>query len=91
MLDLDYRLTQLQGSVHAMRVSEGHARFVARRTRDLSLEEATFVDATVAYLAQALLAMGDTSTLDRRRVKAVLILANPSKAVRIIQAYLAWQ
>ena len=35
------------------------------------------IDATVAYLAQALLALGDTSSLDQRRVKAVLIMANP--------------
>jgi hypothetical protein len=49
------------------------------------------IDATVAYLARALLAMGDTSTLDQRRVKAVLILANPTQAVQILQAYAAWQ
>ncbi len=48
------------------------------------------IDATVAYLARALLAMGDTSTLDQRRVKAVLIMANPTQAVKILHAYAAW-
>ena len=49
------------------------------------------IDATVAYLARALLAMGDTSNLDVRRTKAVLIMANPTQAVKILQAYAAWQ
>jgi hypothetical protein len=49
------------------------------------------IDATVAYFAQALLAMGDDSTLDQRRVKAVLIMANPAQAVKILAAYTAWQ
>ena len=45
------------------------------------------IDATVAYLARALLALGDTSSLDDRRVKAVLIMANPTQAVQILQAF----
>ena len=49
------------------------------------------IDATVAYLARALLAMGDTSNLDVRRTKAVLIMANPTQAVKILQAYAKWQ
>lgn len=48
------------------------------------------IDATVAYLAKALLAMGDTSSLDTRRVKAVLIMANPTQAVQILHAYTTW-
>ena len=49
------------------------------------------IDATVAYIAQALLTMGDTSNLDTRRVKALLIMANPTQAVKILQAYANWQ
>ena len=48
------------------------------------------IDATVAYLARVLLAMGDTTTLDQRRVKAVLILANPVQAVKILTAHQQW-
>ncbi len=49
------------------------------------------LDATVAYLAQALLDFGDTTTLDERRVKAVLILANPTQAVHVLRAYATWR
>ena len=45
------------------------------------------LDATVAHLAQALLDLGDDSPLDQRRVKAILILANPTEAVALMQAY----
>ncbi len=48
------------------------------------------LDATVAFVAQALLTMGDASTLDQRRVKAMLILANPTQAVKILAAYASW-
>jgi hypothetical protein len=162
VVDLKYRLPELWQGVLALEVPEGHARFVARKTRTLSAEEAgdvdvrvaasadgrlswsrfetlveasivaadpataeareqsaareTFakttrstehgmrgfyvradfatiarVDATVAYLAQVLLSMGDTTTLDQRRVKAVLIMANPAQAMQILTAYAAWQ
>jgi hypothetical protein len=47
------------------------------------------IDATVAYFAQVLMAMGDISSLDQRRVKAVLIMANPVQAVRILQAHVS--
>ncbi len=45
------------------------------------------IDATVAYLAEALLTMGDDTPLDLRRAKAVLIMANPTQAIKILQAY----
>ena len=48
------------------------------------------IDATVAYLARVLLTMGDTGTLDQRRVKAVLIMANPAQAVKILHAHALW-
>lgn len=161
VLDLEHRLPLHWTRVQALEVDEQHARFVARKTRDLSPEEAANVDAriaksadgrvswtrfetlveaaivaadpdaaaareqaaareafakttrstehgmrgfyvradfatiaridaTVAYLAQALLAMGDNTPLDQRRVKAVLIMANPTQAFRILAAYAAW-
>jgi hypothetical protein len=161
-LDLEYRLPQLWQGVQTLQISEGHARYVARKTRHLTAEEAasvdariapsadgrvawtrfetlveaaiiaadpdaaaareqaaardTFakatrstehgmrgfyvradfasiarIDATVAYLAQVLLTMGDTSNLDARRAKAVLIMANPTQAVKILHAHNAWQ
>ena len=150
------------GRVQALEVAEGHARHVARKTRNLTLEEAaqvdariapsadgrvswtrfetlveaaivaadpeaaaarehaaaretfakatrstehgmrgfyiradfatiTRIDATVAYLAQVLLTLGDTTSLDQRRAKAVLIMANPTQAVKILHAHHTWQ
>ena len=158
VLDLEFRLPRLWARAQALEVREGHARFVARKTRHLSPEEAAFVDArvaesadgrlswsrfeslveasiiaadpeaaaareeaaaretfarttrstehgmrgfyvrgdlatiarieaSVAYFAQTLLAMGDTSCLDVRRVKALLILSNPAHALRLLKAY----
>ena len=147
-LDLEYRLPLLWQGVQTLQVAEGHARYVARKTRNLTAEEAaqvdariapsadgrvswtrfetlveaaiiaadpeaavarehaaaretfakatrstehgmrgfyiradfatiTRIDATVAYLAQVLLTMGDTASLDQRRAKAVLIIGQP--------------
>lgn len=45
------------------------------------------IDATVAFLARALLVLGDGSTLDRRRVTAMLLMANPVQAIRVLQAF----
>ena len=162
VLDLQYRLPSLWARVQALEVAEGHARHVARKTRNLTLEEAaqvdariapsadgrvswtrfetlveaaivaadpeaaaarehaaaretfakatrstehgmrgfyiradfatiTRIDATVAYLAQVLLTLGDTTSLDQRRAKAVLIMANPTQAVKILHAHHTWQ
>lgn len=49
------------------------------------------LDATVAYVAEALRALGDEGTLDERRVKAVLVLANPTRAVDLLRTYAAWR
>lgn len=160
-LDLAYRLPQLYRRVLALEVKESYARHVARRTRDLTPEQAAYVDsrvvesadgripwsrfealvegaiaaadpeataereerarrdqhanptrstedgmrgfhirapfpiiarldATIAYLADALEALGDDTPLDQRRVLAVLILANPPQAVQLLQEYAAW-
>ena len=47
------------------------------------------LDATVAYLAEALREFGDADPLDLRRVKALLVLANPTVAVELLAAYRA--
>jgi hypothetical protein len=160
-LDLHFRLPGLGARVLALEVRAGHARYVARKTRDLTADQAAEVDAavaevadgrlhwsrfedvvaaaivaadpeaarrreaeaaqaqfatpthsddhgmrgfyvradfatiaridaTVAYLADALAALGDRGSLDDRRVKAVLVMANPTRAVELLRAYAAW-
>jgi Domain of unknown function (DUF222) len=161
-LDILIRLPRLWARVEALEVKASYARFVARRTRDLEIEQAAHVDArvaesadgrvpwsrfedlveaavkaadpvaaatrernaagrqfaeptrstedgmrgfyircafpiiarldaTVEYLADALAALGDTDDRDARRVKAVLILANPDQAVQLLTAYQEWR
>jgi hypothetical protein len=46
----------------------------------------TRIDATIAYLAAALQTLGDPDTEHQRRVKALLIMANPDQALTLIQA-----
>lgn len=46
-------------------------------------------DATVAFMAEALKALGDTDDEDQRRVKACLVLANPMQAVELLAAFAA--
>lgn len=154
-LDLVIRLPQLWARVERLEVRAGYARFVARRTRDLTVAQAAYVDArvaeaadgripwsrfdalvaaaitasdpeaaaareheeasrqfakptgttehgmrgfyirasfdviarvdaTVQHLADLLAAAGDTDDNDARRVKAVLLLADPVAAVRLL-------
>ncbi len=45
------------------------------------------IDATLAFLAEGLAALGDTDPLDRRRATAMLVLANPVQALQLLQAY----
>jgi hypothetical protein len=161
-LDLYYRLPLLWQRLQALEVKTAYARFVARRTRELSVEQAASVDAavaeladgrlswsrfvdaveaaiiaadpagarareeqaaqacfartsqtnqhgmrgfylradfatiarieaTVAYLAQMLADYGCTETEDRRRVLAVLLMANPVQAARMLAGYRAWR
>jgi hypothetical protein len=154
-LDLVIRLPKLWARVEALEVKASYARYVARRTRDLTLEQAAHVDervvesadgripwsrfeelvaaaivaadrwsamrredeaakrqfanptqstehgmrgfyirapfaviarfdATVQHVADVLAARGDTDDNDRRRVKAILILANPAAALQLL-------
>jgi hypothetical protein len=49
------------------------------------------LDATVAYLAEALLRLGCTEDLDTRRAMAMVILASPAEATRLLAEYSAWK
>jgi hypothetical protein len=49
------------------------------------------LDARVAYFAEMLRTLGDTSSEDQRRVKAILILANPDHAMALLEAFAAWK
>ena len=160
-LDLAHRLPRLEARVQALEVKVSYARFVARKTRDLTKAQAAHVDervaesadgriswarfetlveaavkaadpeaaaqreqaearrqfatptastqdgmrgfyirgpfaiiakldAAVAFFAQVLLHLGDTSSHDERRVKAILILANPVQAVSLLRSYQEW-
>ena len=48
------------------------------------------LDAMVAFFAQVLAHLGDPSSEDERRVKAILILANPVHALNLLKSYQAW-
>lgn len=157
-LDLTFRLPALRARLDRYEIRAGHARLVARMTRELSPEQAAQVDvrvvesadgrlswsrfealveaaiieadpvaatereraaaeeqfakptrstehgmrgfyiraglgvvaqldAAVTLFADVLQALGDPGTLDERRVRAVLLLANPAKAVALMHAY----
>ena len=155
-LDLSIRLPRLWERVQALEVRAHYARYVARKTRDLTREQADYVDervaesadgriawarfetlveaaikasdpvaaaaaeaaehrrqfatpthsdehgmrafyirgpfatiarfdATVAFIADLLLRLGDDDPEDVRRVKAVLVLSNPAAALELMQ------
>ncbi len=54
-----------------------------------SAAEMARIDATIAYLADALKELGDPEGEDRRRTKAMLIMANPTQALTLLQALAA--
>jgi hypothetical protein len=64
---------------------DGTAGFYVRST----LGVITRIDASVNYLADALQAFGDTDDLDQRRVKALVVLCNPTQAVELLAAFAA--
>ena len=47
------------------------------------------VEATVLFVAEALKAFGDVEDLDARKVKAVVVLCNPTRAVELLAGYAA--
>ena len=76
VLDLEYRLPWLWAGVASLEVAEGHARFVARKTRHLSAEEAACVDARVARSADGRVSWTRFETL----VEAAITAADPETA-----------
>jgi hypothetical protein len=161
-LDLVHRFPQTWRRVEALEVRASYARFVARKCRDLTLEQAMYVDgrvvqsadgrltwsrferlveaaivaadteaarrreeeaaaqqmaratratehgmrgfyvrgpveeiarldATVTYVAEVLGRLGDPDDVDRRRVKALVILANPARACALLAAFARWK
>lgn len=160
--DLRFRLPEHWGRVEAHEVAPSYARFVARKTRELSPEAALYVDhavatyadgripwsrfegkveaaikaadpaiaeakekaarerqfafasrdvedgmrsfvvrtdalgaarldATVTHLAEVLKAAGCTAPVDHRRAMAMILLANPAEAVKVLAAYATWR
>ncbi len=94
---LEGRIVAADPEQAARREAEEAAREVARATRSSADGMKGFylraptawvvrLDATVAYLAAALKELGDRDDEDRRRVKACLILANPTQAVEVLAA-----
>ena len=84
----------------AEREAERVAEQFAKRTRSAEAGTAGFyvrstvgvvarLDATIAFLADALRAFGDTEPEELRRVKAVAVLANPPRAVELLAAFAA--
>ena len=63
-------------------VEDGTAGFYVRS----SIGVIARLDATVGFLAEAVKAFGDPEDLDRRRVKAVVLLGNPTRAVELLAA-----
>ena len=97
---LDGRIKAADPELAAEREREAEQREFARRTRETVDGMAGFyirgpaawiirIDATVAYLAEALRALGDTDNEDARRLKAMVVLANPTLAVELMAAFAA--
>jgi len=75
-LDLDYRLPQLNHRVRTLEVEVSYAMYVARRTRELSQEEAGYVDMRVAESADGRIPWSRFEAL----VEAAIVAANPEAA-----------
>ena len=61
----------------------GHKSLYVRSTAAAMIR----IDATIAYLADALRALGDDNDEDTRRATAVLIMANPTQAIQLLAAF----
>ena len=75
-LDLRFRLPELQRRLDDCEVRVGHARHVARATRELTVEQAEFVDARVAEFADGRISWSRFETL----VEAAVIESDPEAA-----------
>ena len=81
-LDLMIRLPQLWRRVEALEVKASYARFVARRTRDLSVDQAAYVDERVAEPADGRIPWSRFEDL----VTGVIVASDPAEAARREQA-----
>ena len=97
---LDGKVVAADPALAAEREAERVAEQFAKRTRSAEAGTAGFyvrstvgviarLDATIAFLADALRAFGDTDAEELRRVKAVAVLANPTRAVELLAAFAA--
>ncbi len=97
---LDGKVVAADPALAAEREAERVAEQFAKRTRSAESGTAGFyvrstvgviarLDATIAFLADALRAFGDTDSEELRRVKAVAVLANPTRAVELLAAFAA--
>ena len=94
------RIVAADPEAAAAREAERPRKQFAKRTRSSEHGTAGFyvrstvgviarVEATVAFLADALKAFGDRDAEDVRRVKALVLMANPVKAVELLAAFAA--
>ncbi len=77
-LDLMIRLPQLWRRVEALEVKASYARFVARRTRDLSVDQASYVDERVAESADGRIPWSRFEDL----VTGLVVASDPAVAAR---------
>ncbi len=95
-LDLMIRLPQLWRRVEALEVKASYARFVARRTRDLSVDQASYVDERIAESADGripwtrfedlltglIVASDPEAAAARERANAERQVANPTRSTQ---------
>src|SRR3954453_17689463 len=97
---LEGKIVAADPEVAAAREAERVTEQFAKRTRSAEDGTAGFyvrstvgviarIDASVNYLADALQAFGDTDDLNQRRVKALVVLCNPTQAVELLAAFAA--
>jgi hypothetical protein len=97
---LDGKVVAADPQVAAAREADRASEQFAKRTRSAEDGTAGFyvrstlgviarIDASVALFAEALAALGDSDDLDQRRVKAMVVLCNPTKAVELLATFAA--
>ena len=97
---LDGKVVAADPEVAAAREAARVSEQFAKRTRSAEDGTAGFyvrsslgviarIDASVALVAEALATLGDTDDLDQRRVKAMVVLCNPTKAVELLATFAA--
>lgn len=83
--DREAESARAQFAKRARSAEDGTAGFYLRSTVGVIAR----VEATVAFVAEALRAFGDGEDEEQRRVKAMVVLCNPSRAVELLAAFAA--